>query len=420
MSTIQLRRGTKAQLDTISLAVGELGYTTDTDEVYAGDGTNNHLIGGVGVGLASGRPSAGVSGRIYHETDTDATLVDDGVSWVNISSTLDLSTISGDLDDIDDGIGYGKVLQTELSNGVVSQINDETNVVTASEARTHIDLTDGHESINDSGTSTSELWSSQKIGDEIATVVSGIDPQESVISQLNLVTSEPAIPTIGDRYINTASGDTSTTSQAVLVNNIYEWNGSDWTETIVSEGMHTWDETLDSAYIFNNSWVKFGSTVTHNNLSSLQGGTTDQYYHVTASEKTVVSNTSGTNTGDQASGDFDHDSLVNTHNLTTDINHATITGGHNLTTDIDHNNITNSHNLTTDIDHDSLLNFQSGEHFLQGAISIPSGQISDFNEASQDSIGGILTDTVSIDLTYDDAGGTIKADLLLADGGTFV
>ena len=36
---------------------------------------------------------------------------------------------------------------------------------------------------------------------------------------------------------------------------------------------------------------------------------------------------------------------------------------------IDHNSITNSHNLTTDIDHDQLLNFLATEHFLEGAIN---------------------------------------------------
>lgn len=52
----------------------------------------------------------------------------------------------------------------------------------------------------------------------------------------------------------------------------------------------------------------------------------------------------------------DHNTLTNTHNLTTDINHANITGTHNLTTDIDHNTILNNHNLTTDIDHDTIAN----------------------------------------------------------------
>lgn len=42
------------------------------------------------------------------------------------------------------------------------------------------------------------------------------------------------------------------------------------------------------------------TTVTnHNDLSGLQGGTTNEYYHLTSAQATVVSNTSGTNTGDQ-------------------------------------------------------------------------------------------------------------------------
>jgi hypothetical protein len=45
---------------------------------------------------------------------------------------------------------------------------------------------------------------------------------------------------------------------------------------------------------------------------------------LTSVERTKLSNTSGTNTGDQSSGDFDHDSLTNTHNLTTDIDHTAI------------------------------------------------------------------------------------------------
>jgi len=37
----------------------------------------------------------------------------------------------------------------------------------------------------------------------------------------------------------------------------------------------------------------------HNDLSGLQGGALGEYYHVTEAEKTVIENTSGTNTGDQ-------------------------------------------------------------------------------------------------------------------------
>jgi hypothetical protein len=46
------------------------------------------------------------------------------------------------------------------------------------------------------------------------------------------------------------------------------------------------------------------------------------------------------------------------------------------------------------------------------AIAIPSTQVTDFTEAAQDAVGGILTDTASIDFTYNDAGNQISAAVL--------
>jgi len=42
-NTLQIRRGTKAELDLITLSAGELGWTTDTKGLYIGDGANNKL-----------------------------------------------------------------------------------------------------------------------------------------------------------------------------------------------------------------------------------------------------------------------------------------------------------------------------------------------------------------------------------------
>lgn len=62
----------------------------------------------------------------------------------------------------------------------------------------------------------------------------------------------------------------------------------------------------------------------------------------------VATSISGdTVTFDTVDSEIDHDSLSNTHNLTTDI---------------DHNAITNTHNLTTDIDHDATTNYVANEH----------------------------------------------------------
>jgi hypothetical protein len=48
------------------------------------------------------------------------------------------------------------------------------------------------------------------------------------------------------------------------------------------------------------------------------------------------------------------------------------------------------------------------------AIAVTSGAVSDFAEAAQDAVGGILTDTASIDFTYNDAGNQITASVLPA------
>lgn len=96
----------------------------------------------------------------------------------------------------------------------------------------------------------------------------------------------------------------------------------------------------------------------------------------------------------QHEGSIDHNSLVNTHNLTTDI---------------DHNSITNAHNLTTDIDHDQLTNFETNEHFTEA--SIDHSAIDNLDYASANHTGfeptvtkGNLTEATSDVLTI--VGGT--------------
>ncbi len=66
-----------------------------------------------------------------------------------------------------------------------------------------------------------------------------------------------------------------------------------------------------------------GASVAHNDTTSKQGGTTNEYYHLTSAQYTVVENTSGTNTGDQAAGDFNHDDLANISGTPSQYNHPT-------------------------------------------------------------------------------------------------
>jgi len=66
------------------------------------------------------------------------------------------------------------------------------------------------------------------------------------------------------------------------------------------------------------------------------------------------------------------------------------------------------------------LDGQHGSYYLNRANHTgtqTASTISNFDEASQDSVGGILTDTNSIDMTYDDANNQIKADVKIVSGG---
>ncbi len=48
------------------------------------------------------------------------------------------------------------------------------------------------------------------------------------------------------------------------------------------------------------------------------------------------------------------------------------------------------------------------------AIAIPASQVTDFNEAAQDAVGNIFTDSSSVDFTYDDVSNTVSAAVLPA------
>ena len=137
-----------------------------------------------------------------------------------------------------------------------------------------------------SANSDTKYPSQKAIKSYVDSLIQGLDWQESVLDRIDFTTAEPISPSTGDRYINTVTGTSNQTSQAVTIDRIYEWNGSTWTEDTPTEGFASWVEDEDVLYVYGGSaWVKFGSTVTHANLSGLQGGTTNEYYHLTSAEQ---------------------------------------------------------------------------------------------------------------------------------------
>jgi hypothetical protein len=113
----------------------------------------------------------------------------------------------------------------------------------------------------------------------VDSVAQGLDWQDSV---LDIVPLASGVQVTGNRYI------ASTTSGSWTQDNIYEWNGSSWTETVTLEGFAAWVEVLDALYVYSNgAWVQFGSTVTHNNLSGLYGDGAN-YYHLDTAQHSAL------------------------------------------------------------------------------------------------------------------------------------
>jgi hypothetical protein len=255
--TIKIRRGTKAQLNSYGpLQQGEMGFCTDTKEVYIGDGTANIFVGRALSGTMANRPTASVSGRFYFATDNNYLYLDTGSSWVRVNA-LTLTDLTGTIDDIPDGTVYGKVAKTNLTSGNVNKVSDGTNTATAAQIRTHIDTVSIHRQINDSGTGSTDLWSAQKIKNEIELAKRNIEPQASVKNRTT--TTPPSTPAAGDRYI-IPSGATGAWSGKT--NQIAEYNGSSWDYYTPQTGWTCYVDDEQKIYSWNGTaWVRTGGAL---------------------------------------------------------------------------------------------------------------------------------------------------------------
>jgi hypothetical protein len=135
-------------------------------------------------------------------------------------------------------------------------------------------------------------------------LVQGLDWQNSVSDYWTPSAGLPVGPTTGDRYVADDSGNGWTEG------NIYEWDGSQWEETVVNDGTATWFEDDDLLRVYQETattsgWVRFGSTVTHRNLNDLQGGTSDEYYHLTSAQFEALTDNNAN--VDDASSQHHHD-----------------------------------------------------------------------------------------------------------------
>ncbi|TGE33315.1 DUF2793 domain-containing protein [Desulfosporosinus sp. Sb-LF] len=266
---VKIKRGLKVNLPT--LAAGEMGFCTDTKEVFIGDGATNNFVGRAMMGTYASRPSAASAGRLYYVnsgTNLGYIYLDDGSAWQRVN-VISLADLTGNLDNVADGTTYGKVKNTELTIGQVNRINDGTNVVTAAAALTHINDATKHRLINDAGTAATDLWSAQQINNAIELAKHNIEPQASVKDQ-NLATP-PGSPALADRYIIPASPTGAWVGQT---NNIAEWSGSAWVFYVPSVGWNLFvDDELKMYGWSGTAWVRTGGALqTITAGSGLTGG----------------------------------------------------------------------------------------------------------------------------------------------------
>ena len=255
--TIRIRRGTKAQLDSIgAMLPGEMGFCTDTKEVYIGDGTHNVFVGRVLSGPYLSRPNASVLGRFFYVTEganQGYLYIDTGLTWERINA-LALTDLTGTIDDVKDGATYAKVKKIDITNGQVNKVSDGSKSATAGEIRDHINDAMKHRVINDSGFSATTLWSSQKVNSEIYNAIRGLEWQDSVKSKTT--TTPPTTPTKNDRYL-VSTGATGVWSGKT--NQIAHYNGSVWEFYAPNVGWSVYIDNENKNYVYNGtSWVRSG------------------------------------------------------------------------------------------------------------------------------------------------------------------
>lgn len=286
---ITIYQGLKANLASASLQSGEMAFCTDTKEVFIGDGTNPIAVGRALSGTEAARPNAGNQGRLYYViagTNMGYIYFDNGSAWVRINAQK-LSEMTGTLDDISDGSTYARIKKSDVTNGQVNKVSDGTNTKTAAEIKTHIDDATKHRTINDSNTSTTGLWSSQKIHNEIELAKRNIEPQASVKNRIT--TTPPTSPVAGDRYIisTSATGDWSGKG-----NQIAEYQTS-WTYYTPAVGWTAYVDDEQKVYSWNGTaWVRTGGalqTITAGNGLTGGGQSDTVTVHVGAGNGITVS-----------------------------------------------------------------------------------------------------------------------------------
>jgi hypothetical protein len=121
--------------------------------------------------------------------------------------------------------------------------------------------------INDSGSTSSDIWSASKIQTQIDAAIVGLDFQADVLDvQIDATLDPGASPTTGDRYIITNSASLNAnfgTITGVADGDIVEYDGANFVVqydvSVQGEGALAWDRNSNTWQQWNGtSWSEFG------------------------------------------------------------------------------------------------------------------------------------------------------------------
>ena len=178
----------------------------------------------------------------------------------------------------------GSVTEPKLANNAVTARTIAPNVDVSGKGF-NSDKVDGKD-VNDLGSDDTVLWTAAKIISYVDECLTGSTSFQDPVKDKDLCTP-PSTPATGDRYIVCASGATDAWSGHE--NDIAEWDGTAWVFSTPSEGWVTWVEDENTYYIFNGtSWTPWSANIDHNTLLNLQGGSTTERYHLTATQHTQL------------------------------------------------------------------------------------------------------------------------------------
>jgi hypothetical protein len=245
-------------------------------------------VGFDSVGDGSGTAQAGM---LYYNTTSNSMLAYNGTAWVELGVS-DHGALSGLADD--DHTQYILVDGTRAFTGNQSMGSNKLTSLAAATA------SGDALSYGQTGANLNGLDVNSQVITSVATPSSGTDAAnkayvDALVSGLSWqnpvldkdLTAPPGSPTLGDRYIvgASATGDWATHDEKIA-----EYNGSGWDFSVPSEGFACWVEDEDLFYVYNNAndWAVFSSVVNHNTLAGLQGGTSNEYYHLTSAEHTEI------------------------------------------------------------------------------------------------------------------------------------